>query len=100
MDDPFSLAGRVAIITGSGTGIGRATGHVLAEHGADVVLAARRAELLEQTAESVRGLGRRALVVPTDVSDPDACEHLVAATLDEYGHVDVLVNNAGGNINK
>lgn len=100
MNDPFSLAGRVAVVTGSGTGIGRATARVLAEHGADVVLAARRAELLEQTAESVRGLGRRALVVPTDVSDPDACEHLVAATLDEYGHVDVLVNNAGGNINK
>jgi NAD(P)-dependent dehydrogenase (short-subunit alcohol dehydrogenase family) len=97
----FSLEGRVAIVTGSGTGIGRATAAVLAQHGADVVLAGRRAELLEQTATSIRGLGRRALVVPTDVSDADACEHLVDATMEEYGHVDVLVNNgAAPSINR
>ncbi len=72
VDEMFSLEGRVAIVTGSGTGIGRATAQVLAEHGADVVLAARRAELLEQTAASVRDLGRRALVVPTDVTDSEA----------------------------
>jgi NAD(P)-dependent dehydrogenase (short-subunit alcohol dehydrogenase family) len=96
----FMLDERVAIVTGSGTGIGRATAQVLAQHGADVVLAARRVELLEETAATIRGLGRRALVVPTDVTDADACERLVAATLEEYGHVDVLVNNAGGSINK
>jgi NAD(P)-dependent dehydrogenase (short-subunit alcohol dehydrogenase family) len=96
----FMLEDRVAIVTGSGTGIGRATAQVLAQHGADVVLAARRVELLEETAASVRSLGRRALVVPTDVTDADACEQLVAATIEEYGHVDVLVNNAGGSINK
>jgi NAD(P)-dependent dehydrogenase (short-subunit alcohol dehydrogenase family) len=96
----FMLEGRVAIVTGSGTGIGRATAQVLAQHGADVVLAARRAELLEETAASVRALGRRALVVPTDVTDPAACEGLVAATIEEYGRIDVLVNNAGGSINK
>jgi NAD(P)-dependent dehydrogenase (short-subunit alcohol dehydrogenase family) len=100
VDEMFSLVGRVAIVTGSGTGIGRATARVLAEHGADVVLAARRAELLEQTAASIRDVGRRALVVPTDVTDSEACERLVAATIEEYGHVDVLVNNAGGAINK
>jgi NAD(P)-dependent dehydrogenase (short-subunit alcohol dehydrogenase family) len=100
VDEMFSLEGRVAIVTGSGTGIGRATAWVLAEHGADVVLAARRAELLEQTAASIRGLGRRALVVPTDVTDSEACERLVVGTIEEYGHVDVLVNNAGGGINK
>ena len=100
VDEMFSLEGRVAIVTGSGTGIGRATALVLAEHGADVVLAARRAELLEQTAASIRDLGRRALVVPTDVTEPEACERLVGATIEEYGHVDVLVNNAGGGINK
>jgi NAD(P)-dependent dehydrogenase (short-subunit alcohol dehydrogenase family) len=96
----FLLEGRVAIVTGSGTGIGRATAMVLAQHGADVVLAGRRAELIEKTATSIRDLGRRALVVPTDVTDSEACERLVQATLDEYGHVDVLVNNAGGSINK
>ena len=99
-DEMFSLEGRVAIVTGSGTGIGRATARVLAEHGADLVLAARRVELLEQTAASVRELHRRALVVPTDVTDPEACERLVAATIEEFGHVDVLVNNAGAAINK
>ena len=100
VDEMFSLEGRVAIVTGSGTGIGRATAQVLAEHGADVVLAARRAELLEQTAARIRDVGRRALVVPTDVTDPEGCERLVGATIEEYGHVDVLVNNAGGGINK
>ncbi len=96
----FSLEGRVAIVTGSGTGIGRATAKVLAQHGADIVLAGRRAALIEQTAAGIRELGRRALVVPTDVTDPGSCERLVQAAMDEYGHVDVLVNNAGGSINK
>lgn len=99
-DDMFSLEGRVAIVTGSGSGIGRATARVLAEHGADVVLAGRRPDPLEATAETIRGLGRRALVVPTDVTDPAACERLVASAVTEFGHVDVLVNNAGGSINK
>jgi NAD(P)-dependent dehydrogenase (short-subunit alcohol dehydrogenase family) len=98
--EKFMLEGRVAIVTGSGTGIGRATAQVLAQHGADLVLAARRADLLEETAAGIRNLGRRALVVPTDVTDPTACEGLVAATLEEFGQVDVLVNNAGGSINK
>jgi NAD(P)-dependent dehydrogenase (short-subunit alcohol dehydrogenase family) len=96
----FSLEGRVAIVTGSGTGIGRATARVLAAHGADVVLAARRAELLERTAAEISELGRRALVVPTDVTDSDACERLVARAMEEFDHVDVLVNNAGGSLNK
>ena len=96
MSDRFSLAGRVAIITGGGTGIGRGTALVLAEHGADVVLAGRRTEPLVSTAEEIQSLGRRAISVPTDVTIPQACQRLVDATLKEFGRVDILVNSAGG----
>src|SRR5260370_39512033 len=82
----FPLEGRVAIVTGSGTGIGRATAGVLAEHGADLVLAGRRRELLDRTADTIRGLGRQALVVPTDVTDEGACEALVGGAVAEFGH--------------
>ena len=98
--DEFSLDGRVAIVTGSGTGIGRATARVLAEYGADIVLAGRRAELLEHSAAAIRELGRQALVVPTDVTDEAACAALVGATVDRFDRLDILVNNAGGSINK
>jgi NAD(P)-dependent dehydrogenase (short-subunit alcohol dehydrogenase family) len=96
VSDRFSLEGRVAIITGGGTGIGRGTALVLAEHGADVVLAARRTEPLDATAKEVEGLGRRAVAVPTDVTKPDECQRLVDTTVEELGRVDILVNNAGG----
>ena len=94
--DRFDLTGRVAIITGGGTGIGRGTATVLADHGADVVLAARRAGPLESTAAEIEARGRRVFTVPTDVTDPDACQQLVDATVAELGRVDILVNNAGG----
>jgi NAD(P)-dependent dehydrogenase (short-subunit alcohol dehydrogenase family) len=96
MSSRFSLEGRVAIITGGGTGIGRGTALVLAEHGADIVLAARRTEPLESTAGEVEALGRRALTVPTDVTSAEQCQELVDATMGEFGRVDILVNNAGG----
>ena len=96
MTDPFDLHGKVAIITGGGTGIGRGTALVLARYGADIVLAGRRAEPLESTAAEIVALGRRALAVPTDVTEPEECRALVAATLDTFGRVDILVNNAGG----
>jgi NAD(P)-dependent dehydrogenase (short-subunit alcohol dehydrogenase family) len=98
--DVFALDGRAAVVTGAGTGIGRATSRVLADYGADLVLAGRRGELLEETASDVRERGRRALVVPTDITDDDACGALVEAAVEEFGHVDVLVNNAGGSVNK
>ncbi|WP_396904154.1 SDR family NAD(P)-dependent oxidoreductase [Mycolicibacterium phlei] len=100
MQDRFNMEGRVAVITGGGTGIGRGTALTLAERGADIVLAGRRAEPLKSTAAQVEALGRRALAVPTDVTEPDACRALVATTLDEFGHLDVLVNNAGGGVTK
>lgn len=96
MNDRFDMTGRVAVVTGGGTGIGRGAALVLARHGADVVLAGRRLEPLEQTAEEIRALGRRALAVPTDVTDPDQCQQLVERTVSELGSLDVLVNSAGG----
>jgi NAD(P)-dependent dehydrogenase (short-subunit alcohol dehydrogenase family) len=96
VSDRFSLDGRVAIVTGGGTGIGRASALILAEHGADVVLAGRRPEPLERTVAEIEARGRRAIARPTDVTDADECQALVDATVAELGRVDVLVNNAGG----
>ncbi len=96
MNNRFSLEGRVAVITGGGTGIGRGAALVLAEHGADVVLAGRRPDPLESTAKEVLAMGRRALPLSTDVTTADACRGLVDKTIEELGRLDVLVNCAGG----
>jgi len=93
--DMFSLAGKVAIVTGASSGLGVAFAQSLAEAGADVVLGARRVERLAQTRELVESTGRRALAVATDVADPQSCTNLVEAAMLEFGQVDVLVNNAG-----
>ncbi len=91
----ISLAGRTAIVTGAGRGIGRAIALELARAGADVAVASRTPAELEEVAAEIRGLGRRALVAPTDVTDRSAVEGLIARTLDELGRLDVMVNNAG-----
>ncbi|MGV0850763.1 SDR family NAD(P)-dependent oxidoreductase [Mycolicibacterium phlei] len=93
--DRFRLDDKVVIITGASSGLGVSFAEACAQAGADVVLAARRVEKLEGTAELVRKAGRRALSVQTDVVDPDQCTALVDAALKEFGRVDVLVNNAG-----
>jgi NAD(P)-dependent dehydrogenase (short-subunit alcohol dehydrogenase family) len=93
--DRFRLDGKVAVVTGASSGLGVAFARALASAGADVALGARRADKLADTAQLVEKEGRRAVVRATDVSDPDACTALVQAAMDEFGHVDVLVNNAG-----
>jgi NAD(P)-dependent dehydrogenase (short-subunit alcohol dehydrogenase family) len=93
--DLFSLDRRVAIVTGASSGLGVAFAVALAEAGADVALGARRLDRLEDTRKAVEATGRRALAVETDVADPEACRNLVTAAMLEFGHVDVLVNNAG-----
>jgi len=96
VDDRFSLDGRVAVVTGGGTGIGRGSALVLAEYGADVVLAGRRPDPLESTAKEAQALGRRALAVPCDVTTAESCQQLIDTTMAEFGKVDILVNCAGG----
>ncbi|MGV0642167.1 SDR family NAD(P)-dependent oxidoreductase [Mycolicibacterium sp. XJ879] len=93
--DRFRLDDKVVIITGASSGLGVSFAEACAQAGADVVLAARRAEKLSGTADLVRSAGRRALIVPTDVTDPQQCTALVEAAMEEFGRVDVLVNNAG-----
>jgi NAD(P)-dependent dehydrogenase (short-subunit alcohol dehydrogenase family) len=88
------LAGKVCVVSGVGPGLGRQAALALATHGADLVLAARREAMLDEVAAEVQALGARAHTVPTNIVDPDACDRLMAAAADEFGGVDVLVNNA------
>ncbi|GAC55569.1 SDR family NAD(P)-dependent oxidoreductase [Gordonia amicalis] len=93
--DLFDTTGKVVIVTGASSGLGVSFARGFAEAGADVVLAARRAEKLADTAAAVEALGRKALVVPADVSDPEQCQRVVDAAWETFGKVDVLINNAG-----
>jgi citronellol/citronellal dehydrogenase len=90
------LAGRSALVTGGGSGIGRATAELLAELGARVSVAGRRAEMLEQTASAVRAQGGECMPVVCDVREPEAARELVDRVMQAHGSLDVLVNNAGG----
>jgi NAD(P)-dependent dehydrogenase (short-subunit alcohol dehydrogenase family) len=91
----MELQGQVAIVTGAGRGIGRATGLELARMGADIVVAELDGANAERTASEVRGLGRRALVVRTDVTSRKDLGAMVERTRAEFGRIDTLVNNAG-----
>jgi short-subunit dehydrogenase len=90
-----TMQGKTVIITGASSGIGEELAVVLASRGANVVLAARREEELAKVAQRCEQAGGRALSVPTDVSDPEACRKLVERSVEAFGGIDVLVNNAG-----
>ena len=92
---PLDLTGRVAVVIGGTSGIGRALSRGLAQAGADVVPTARRTELIEETAAEIEQIGRRTLRVPSDVTDRASLEQLLAAAVARFGKVDILVNCAG-----
>jgi len=93
---PDANAGRIALVTGGGTGIGAATALELARTGASVAICGRRPEPLEAVRAAIEAEGGACLVVPTDVREPEQVEALVDTTLERFGAIDLLVNNAGG----
>ena len=92
-----TLEGRTAIVTGGGTGIGRAIAQEFARLGAKLVLASRSAEHLEPAVSELRSMGAEAMAVPTDVRIPEQVERLCEETTRRFGRIDILVNNAAGN---
>ena len=96
IDHLFDLSSDAAVVTGAGRGIGEGIARTFAAAGAGVVCAARRTEEIERVAESIRKDGGRAIAVTTDVTDEAAVEALAQAAIDEFGSLDIWVNNAGG----
>jgi NAD(P)-dependent dehydrogenase (short-subunit alcohol dehydrogenase family) len=96
MSPRFDLSGKNALVTGASRGIGRAVALGFAQQGADVALASRDTASLESLREEIVALGRRAIVIPTDVMDVASIAAMVTAAIDQLGSIDILVNNAGG----
>jgi citronellol/citronellal dehydrogenase len=90
------LSGRVALVTGGGTGMGRATAIEMARCGADIALLGRRTGPIEDCAEVIRGLGRKAVAISADIRAPEQIEDAMRRIKEEFGRLDILVNNAGG----
>jgi len=97
--DRFRLDGKVAVVTGSGRGIGRRIATGLAEAGADVVVSARRQADIEAVADDIQALGRRSIAIPGDVTDDRVIEALANTAVTEMGRLDIWVSNAGGSDN-
>ena len=91
----FNLEGKTALVTGASSGIGKEIALVLAEAGADVAVAARRLDRIEETADEIRGLGRRAVPIQADVSDSQQVDDMVSQATESLARIDILVNNAG-----
>jgi NAD(P)-dependent dehydrogenase (short-subunit alcohol dehydrogenase family) len=91
----LELTGRVAVVIGGTSGIGRAIAHGMAEAGADVVCTSRRQEQVDAAAAEIEAKGRRTLRVASDVSDRDSLQELLASAVESFGRVDILVNSAG-----
>ena len=96
----FSLAGKVAFVTGAGRGLGRAGALALAQAGADVVLVSRTRSQLEETAAEAEKLGRKSLVATADTRNAAGVEAAVRAAVEAFGRIDILFNNAGTNVRK
>ena len=93
----LSLEGKLALVTGSSRGIGKSIALTFADAGADVVLASRKLPDLEKVAEEIKAMGRKVLCIPTHAKKVEDLENLVTTTLNEFGRIDVLVNNAATN---
>jgi gluconate 5-dehydrogenase len=95
MTNLFDLSGRVAVVTGASSGLGADAAIAYAEYGADVAVLARRTSKLEETAARIEALGRRALPVACDVNDEESVKAAIAQVVEEFGRIDILLNNAG-----
>jgi len=91
----FELKDRIAIVTGGGTGIGKAIALEFAKVGANVVVASRKQENLDKVAAEIKALGRESLAIATDIRVPEQVDNMVKQTVDKFGRIDILVNNAG-----